>query len=266
MFRWLKAMYYYVTFQFTKAADSLSSNPAVMSANYDSIIADKKNNVKSYKDAIARLISQKTKKEERLASLSESIDKMEKLMAGAKAKASKVAAAHNGDREAAQNDPEFQRCMTAYKDFSSTCAAKREEADTIEEELQGLGETIESHKNGIQTMMREVENIQQEKGEAVADVISATEEAEIADMLSGVSTDSANEELAKLRELRRDAKSRATVSRETAGLDTKNQEADFLEELSTSQANDEFMDDIFGDEKTSEDPAPENESERLPES
>ena len=71
-------------------------------------------------------------------------------------------------------------------------------------------------------------------------MLTAKEEKEIADMLSGISKDRTHEELQELRELRDQAKATARVSREMAGLDAKRSEAEFLEYATKATADSEF--------------------------
>ena len=71
-------------------------------------------------------------------------------------------------------------------------------------------------------------------------MLSAKEEEQIAEMMTGLSNDRSSEELRELRELRQKAGAKARVSRELAGLDTKRAEADFMEYAQNSVANDEF--------------------------
>ena len=79
-----------------------------------------------------------------------------------------------------------------------------------------------------------------EATEAVAEVITAKEETELADMLSGISQDQTSQELQEMRELRQNVRAKARISREMAGTDTKAQEAEFIEYARSVGANDEF--------------------------
>jgi hypothetical protein len=111
--------------------------------------------------------------------------------------------------------------------------------------------------------MRDLEKLKEEKHEAVADVLSAKEEEQIADMMTGLSNDRTSEELQELRELRQKAGAKARVSRELAGLDTKRAEADFMEYAQNSAANDEF-DTLIGLSDAPHADAPQGDS-RIPE-
>ncbi|MCA9259275.1 MAG: hypothetical protein KDA61_08755 [Planctomycetales bacterium] len=238
--KFTRAFFYLITFRIDKASETLRMNPGVISANYDRIIREKRSRIGQYKDAIAAMIAQEESKKAKLKNLTEEINKLEKLKAGAAAKASKVAQNHNGDAEATRKDPEYQKCQAAFKDFTSTIAEKQSRADEIEADLQALMKNIDGHKLQIQAQLRELEKLGEEKHDAVADVLSAKEEKQIADMITGIATDRTSEELRELRELRNKASANARVSRELAGLDAKRNEEEFLEFARESESNDEF--------------------------
>lgn len=238
--KWLRAIGYLLTFRIDKASETLRMNPGVMSANYDRIITEKRDRINQYKDAIASMIAQEESKKQRLTTLTEEIGRLEQLRAGAAAKAKKVAERYNGDPEQTRNDAEYQKCQAAFKDFSSTLAEKQAHADELEKDLQALMKNVEGHKIQIQSQMRDLEKLREEKHDAVAAVMSAKEEKQIADMMTGLSQDRTSEELKELRELRQKAGASARMSREMAGLDSRRAEEEFLDFAQKSAADDEF--------------------------
>ena len=240
MGKYFRAVWYLVTFRIDKASETLRMNPGVVSANYDRIIDEKRGRINQYKDAISAMIAQEETKKQKLKGLTGEIEKLEKLKAGAAAKARQVAAKHNGDAEATHNDPEYQKCQTAFRDFNSTLNEKQARIAELEGDVEQLIENINRHKLQIQSQLRDLEKLGEEKHDAVASILSAKEEQQIADLMTGISEDRTSEELRELRELRNKASAGARVSRELAGLDTKQAEAEFMDFASTSQANDEF--------------------------
>ena len=105
--------------------------------------------------------------------------------------------------------------------------------------------------------MRELEKLKEEKHDAVADVLSAKEEKQIADMVNGITNDKTAADLQRLRELRQKAAASARVSREVAGLDSKRAESEFLEYAQQVATDDEF-DALIGlskDQKANDAPA-----------
>jgi chromosome segregation ATPase len=238
--KYFRAVYYLLTFRVDKASETLRMNPGVISANYDRIISEKKQRLNQYKDAISAMIAQEESKKEKLRSITEEISKLDKLRSGAAAMAKKLVEKYGGNPEAVKNDPEYMKCQTSFKDFSSTLAEKQKRATEIEEDLKQLVANVSGHKTQIQSLMRELDRLKEEKHDAVADVLSAGEEKQIADMMTGLTNDRTSEELHELRELRQKASASARVSRELAGMDTQRAEAEFLEYAQASDADDEF--------------------------
>ena len=238
--RLLRSIGYLFTGKMDKAGEGLRSNPDVIKANYDRIVREKRSRINTYKDAIAGMIAQEESKKQRLTALVDEIQKLEQLKAGAAAKARKVAQSHGGNVEAVKTDPEYLKCSAAFKDFSSTLAEKQDRAAEIEADLEGLVTNVAGHKTQIQSLMRELDKLKEEKHDAVADVMSAQEEKQLADMMTGLAEDRTGEELRELRELRNKAKANARISREVAGLDTKKAEDDFLAYAQADAAEDEF--------------------------
>jgi chromosome segregation ATPase len=238
--KYVRATWYLLTFRVTKASETLRMNPGVISANYDRVIEEKKMRLNDYKDAVAAMIAQEESKKDALRNLSNEIDNLEKLRGGAAAKAKKLVEKYHGDVEAVKGDPEYQKCQAAFKDFTSTLSEKRARAEELDTDLKQLVANVGGHKTQIQSLMRELEKLKVEKHDAVAEVLSAAEEKQIADMMTGLSKDRTSEELNELREVRSKARAGARISRELAGMDTKKMEADFLEYAQTSESNDEF--------------------------
>ena len=263
--KYFRAVWYLVTFRIDKASETLRMNPGVVSANYDRIINEKRGRINQYKDAISAMIAQEESKKQKLKAVTEEVERLEKLKAGAAAKARQVAERHNGDPEATKQDPEYQKCQTAFRDFSSTLSEKQSRVEELEGDIEQLMDNVNRHKLQIQTQLRELEKLGEEKHDAVASILSAKEEQQIADLMTGISEDRTSEELRELRELRQKASAKARVSRELAGLDTKQAEAEFMDFASTSEANDEF-DALIG--LTNKSPETESESQettRIPE-
>jgi chromosome segregation ATPase len=261
--KYFRAVWYLMTFRVNKASETLRMNPGVVSANYDRIIEEKRKRLNQYKDAVSAMIAQEESKKEKLRALTEDVEKLEKLRSGAAAKAKKLVEQYAGNPEAIKNDPEYLKCQSAFKDFSSTLAEKQQRVTELEDDLKQLVANVSGHKTQIQTLMRELDKLKEEKHDAVAVVLSATEEKQIADMMTGLSNDRTSEELRELRELRQKASANARISRELAGLDTARAEADFLEYARSNEADDEF-DALIGLAKK-ETPAPAQQDTKIPE-
>lgn len=262
--KYFRAIWYLMTFRVNKASETLRMNPGVISANYDRVIEEKRSRLNQYKDAVSAMIAQEESKKEKLRTVTDEIGKLEKLRGGAAAKAKSLVEKYNGDVVAVRNDPDYIKCQGAFKDFSSTLAEKQQRATEIDEDLKQLVANVSGHKTQIQALMRDLDKLKEEKHDAVAVVLSASEEKQIADMLTGLSNDRTSEELRELREMRQKAGASARISRELAGMDTKRAEAEFMEYAQTSEADDEF-DALIGLSKKEADAPVQQQETKIPE-
>jgi hypothetical protein len=241
--RWIKAVGYLMTGRIDSARKVLDQNPHVVRAKYDAIITDKVGQIHTYKQAVASLIAQQENKMAKVKTLSEETGNLERLKAGALAKAKQVVdqltkSGKSPDEVKANED--YMKCLAAYNDFSSTLKEKQDHIAELEKDIAGYGKTIGDHKVQLQQLLRDVDKIRAESSDAVADVITSKQERDLADMLSGISKDGSAEELQRLRQMRQELKAEARISKEMAGTDTKAQEAEFLDYARRTSASSEF--------------------------
>jgi len=268
--RWFKAVLYLVTGRLDAARRVLDTDPHVVRAKYDEIARDKTSRIQQYKQAGSALIAQQDKKTAKVKDLSKEMEKLERLKAGALAMAKervKTLQEQGASKEAIQKDEDYLKCNSAYNDFSSTLSEKQVRIDELEVDINGYGVRIKEHKIQLQELLRDLEKIRSEAADAVADMITAKQEKEIADTIAGIAEDGTAEELQRMRELRQEVKAEARISKELAGSESKAQEAEFLEYARTTTSSSEFDSLIGLEEKpvqTAESAEPETEP-RLPE-
>lgn len=241
--RWFKAFGYLLTGRIDSARRSLDTNPHVVRARYDSIVKEKTSRIQQYKQAVAGLIAQQENKMAKVRTLTEDVERLEKLKAGAlaKAKARVDKLKRDGATQAQiQGDEDYSKCLSAYNDFSSTLDEKQERIDELEGDVNTYAASIRDHKVQLQSLSREIEQLKAEAADAVADMITAKQEKDLADTISGIAEDGTAEELQRMRDLRNEVKAEARISKEMAGTDSRSQEAEFLEYARTSVADDEF--------------------------
>jgi phage shock protein A len=251
--RFFKAIWYTLTGRAHESADRMMENPEAVRGAYEDIIHDKKGNIQRYKQAIGQLIALVEQKKSGVKSLTDEVERLEELKAGAIAKAQQTAAGLQGEGmapEEIKQHAEYTRCVTAYQDFNSNLQEKTGRITELENEIEGAQADIESHKLQITSLHRDLDKIKSEQSEAVADLITAREQEDIADMLSGISMDGTSAELTRMREIREKAKARSTVAQELAGTDSKSEEEEFLTAARSSSATDEFDSLIFGAQQT----------------
>ena len=251
--RFFKAIWYTLTGRAHESADRMMENPEAVRGAYEDIINDKKGNIQRYKQAIGQLIALVEQKRSAVKNLTDEVERLEELKSGAIAKAQQTAAGLQSEgltQEEIKQHAEYTRCVTAYQDFNSSLQEKTGNITELENEIEGAQADIESHKLQITNLHRDLDKIKSEQSEAVADLITAREQEEIADMLSGISMDGTSAELTRMREIREKAKARSKVAQELAGTDSKSEEEEFLTAARTSATSDEFDTLIFGAQQT----------------
>ena len=251
--RFFKAIWYTLTGRAHESADRLMENPEAVRGAYEDIIRDKQGNVQRYKQAIGQLMALVEQKKGTLKSLTDDINRLEDLKSGAIAKAKTTAAELQNSGmapEEVKQHSEYVRCVTAYNDFHSTLEEKNARVVELEADIERAQQDIEAHKLQITSLHRDLNKIKTEQSEAVADLITAREQEDIADMLSGISMDGTSAELTRMREIREKAKGRSQVAQELAGTDSRTEEEEFLTAARTTAASDEFDSLIFGAQQT----------------
>ena len=241
--RWFKAVGYLLTGQIDSARRVIDTNPHVIKAKYDEIVRDKISRIHQYKQAVAGLIAQEEKKIAKVKTLSEEVANLERLKAGALAKAKQTVEklkSSGKTQDQIHADEDYKRCLSAFNDFSSTLGEKQERITELEQDIGEYRKNISDHKVQLQQLLRDVEKVKSEAADTVADVITSKQEKELAETLAGIAQDGTAEELQNLRDMRQELKAEAKVTRELAGTDTHAQEAEFLEYARQSQSTSEF--------------------------
>lgn len=241
-------------FKVNSAADRLASSPEAMSGTFDNVLDSKRDRVAKFKKAISTLVAQQEEKKLKLKEVSDEVAHQEKLRAGALAQGKKVATKYATVEEAAA-DPEYQKHMNAFRDFSSTLEEKKKRVHELEAAITDQGKQIGSYMSQLETLMRELEKIAQEKHETIADMIGAAQQREVADMMSGIAQDTTSQDLQAMRDARNQAKASAKVSQTIAGMDNKSNENDYLAAVAHTEADDEFARLMGFKTKTDEVPA-----------
>jgi len=265
---WFKSLMALFTGKVDGAREGLDTNPTVIKAKYDEIIREKMKSIHQYKKAVAALVAQEEKKVQTVKRLSSEVQKLEALKAGAASKAKAVVAKLKGEGQSMDQikaNADYRRCLSAFNDFNSSLSEKQSHIEELEADVGEYVKSISDHKVQLKGLMRSIEDLKSESSEAVAEILTAKEEKEISDLISGISVEAHNEELQRLREIRGKAKAEARISKEVAGTTAAQEEAEFLEYARQSEASDEF-DALIG---LSESEAPAGEDflgdDRLPE-
>src|SRR3954470_7675455 len=126
--RWIKAVGYLMTGRIDSARKVLDQNPHVVRAKYDTIVRDKVNQIQIYKQAVAGLIAQQENKIAKVKTMSDETGNLERLKAGALAKAKQVVdqlTKAGKTKEEIQTNEDYMKCLAAFNDFSSTLKEKQ---------------------------------------------------------------------------------------------------------------------------------------------
>lgn len=241
--RFFRTLSYWFSGRIDSSRKELSQDPHVIQATYDNVIREKKQRIHQYKDAVAAMIAQEEKKLSKLRELTNETERLEKLKAGAAAKAKSVVEqlkSEGKSMEEIKAHEDYKKCLAAFNDFTSTLNEKSDHIAELEADSKELNENIASHKVQLQNLQREIAKLKEEASATVADVITSKEEQEINDMLSGISEETHAKELEEMREIREQQKAKARISREMAGTDVKRLEDEFLDYANSSVSTNEF--------------------------
>ncbi len=258
IYRWIRGIAHWITGTVDEASRGLETDPSVINSTFDEIIVEKKRRIQQFKEAYARLIKINEDKIEKIKELQKEVEEKTKFMTGAKNKAAllvKQMQEHGKTEEEIKQDPEYLKCLNAYQDFKNIVDSKEIQIDDYENEVESGEADRGKLEADLQGLKREIESLQQEKHETVADVIISKQKEEIADILSGVGTDKTSDELSRLRENRKASKAKAKVSQSLAGIDAHSDEREYEKYASVGVADTDF-DDLFGKDSTKESPSP----------
>lgn len=220
--RFLKAISHKFSGIFIRKTDKLIRDADTMRGGYEEVIYEKRKSMQHYITAVAEMAALNEGRLSRVSSLTEDVSRLEKVMAGALSRAKKrqeELAKQGKISEEILHDEEMVKLRAAYSDAKSTCDSKKEQITSIENEISTSKSNIEKHKIELQRIQKDIENLSQEKIDAIADVKASEFNESIANTLSGINNDKTDEKLAVLRAARNNAKAKAAIAREMAGTD-----------------------------------------------
>jgi chromosome segregation ATPase len=241
--RFFRAILYSLTGNFDYWAEVWEGTPAAISAKYDAIEREHTVRIQEVKKAVASIMGIQSGKQQRLKSLSVELEKFGRLLSGAMALAQKrvqILQSEGKTPEQIQGDTEYLKCKSAFSDFSSTLEAKKEESSRLHQEVDQHERQLADYEASLQSMVRELQTIRQEKHETVADVQIAKQEKEANDLLAGISQSRTSEERLQMQQMRQRIKSEAGISRKLAGIESQKTEQEFLNYAIANDSGNEF--------------------------
>ena len=114
--RFFRAIGYFFTGKVDATTKDISKNPHAVHATYARVLEEKRKRIQQYKEAVAGLIAQEEKKLSTVRTLTDDVQRLEKLKMGAQAKAKKLVDALKSKGlsiEQIKLDPEYQKCPSA---------------------------------------------------------------------------------------------------------------------------------------------------------
>lgn len=248
MWKWLRALGLLFTGRFRKAYQALMENEYVMEATYDASIEKGKGRVVAMSEAIGGLVRLREDKVTLVNTKTQEYQRLQQVKAGALQKAKDRAAAltKNGlTADQIKADAEYLRCQGAYN--SADVDAKRldSEIKALETDIADRSKVINAKKLDLQKAKKQQDDLKAEKHEAIAEVLSAKQEEEVARQLAGLENDTTDSDLAAAREARKQAKARGKVMSELAGTDHQANQDEFANYATVAQSHNEF-DNLIG--------------------
>lgn len=227
--RLFRAIGHYLSFGFISAAESIENDPGVISMQYEDVIRDKKNRLARLMDAVAGVAAQKESHRMTLERLTTEIEELEEEMNGALVmlnERAQILKKQNMTIEEIESDLKYREVAAAYQDLDSTLEEKRKRTDDLEADITRTDEVLGGYRIDLMDLQRELQKLKQEKHEAVADIISAREIADVNKVLAGIGEDRTSEQLSRLRDRRAQSVARRNVAQDLAGTSANRQRAE----------------------------------------
>lgn len=242
MFRYLKAIWYYITGRAEKARKAWMLNEHVMSATYDAAIKKSENNFEVTKNAVSEMVVVEQGLVASIKVQGEKIERLNKVKEGAKVamqrRINELKGTHT--QEQIKTDSDFIKHQLAYDDASKSLAEATTQYDELNVQLGERRKLIATYKAQLQQHQRGVDKLRAEKHDALADVALAKQSEAINATLANISGLTTDEELKDAREARQRARASASVVSEITGNDARAAEQEYVNYASQSASANEL--------------------------
>lgn len=255
MIRLIKTIWYIVTGRLNKIADVWGTSPYAISAEYDSVVKEKQTLGNSLADAVGLVMVQQEQKKLALQQIVEKIEKHSRLVAGSLTKMKTYVAEQQKlgkTQEEITASPKYLELAKFYKDFNSTLEEQVSHKNEIEKDLDRITGELSKHESKLKEINRDIKKVKDEKGSAIATIISSEAEKKINNAISNIGDDKTSNKLNELRDRVSKAKADAALSSKLSGADVANQEAEFLAAADNSIADSDLQNMLFGSPEASE--------------
>ncbi len=253
IFEWLKNLVRRIFGR--RAAGVGAGMPTAIRTRYQEIIGEKTSRVERYSEAVARLMTQWQRKTAGLEQLGREIQVLKRDEEGKLAEAERLVdklRATGKTIEQIKEDPLYRRCLAAYEELAADLAEKEQRFTELGEDAEAHLSKIHEHEARLETLVRELEELEDESAEVTADLATVELEQEIADLRAGISRAGSDRELRDLLRQFRKAKATVRVTREAADLDDDARDAEYLEVARKFSAAKKFESSVGLDEAAAE--------------
>lgn len=249
MIKLFKTVWYIITGRLNKLAEVWGTNPYAISAEYDSVAKKQQETGSQLADAVAQIMVQQESKKVAYEQVVTKLEKQQRLVTGALSKLQNYVEAQKKlgkTQEEITASQTYRDLSKYYSDFKSTLKEQETHKSELEKDLERLNGEVSKYEGKLKEVNREIKKIKDEKGSAIAAILSAEAEKKINNALANIGNDDSSSKLAELRGRVAKAKAEASLSSRLSGADVATQEAEFLAEAERSEQDSELTSMLFG--------------------
>ncbi|WP_161597719.1 PspA/IM30 family protein [Fluviispira multicolorata] len=188
-----------------RMADKMvTSNADAIRSQFRKTKEDWSKDYQEMREAVAELIRIREMKSEEVKKISKESEELQQKMSGA--------------IELYKKTPD-ERYKAAYAQLAEKSEKNEQRVKELEAEIDEQQQAIERYKVRLLELQTQIDSLNKEEAETVADIISSQKIKELNDRLSGLSVDSSSKNLEAIRNARQKSKAVAKLSTELTGAE-----------------------------------------------
>ncbi|APJ02856.1 PspA/IM30 family protein [Silvanigrella aquatica] len=188
-----------------RATDKMvTSSPDAIRSQFRKTKEDWSKDYQEMREAVAELIRIREMKSEEVKKISRESEELQQKMAGA--------------IELYKKTPD-ERYKAAYTQLADKAEKNEQRVKELEAEIDEQHQGIERYKVRLLELQTQIDSLNKEEAETVADIVSSQKIKELNDRLSGLSVDSSSKNLEAIRNARQKSKAVAKLSTELTGVE-----------------------------------------------
>ncbi|KAB8040009.1 hypothetical protein GCL60_07020 [Silvanigrella paludirubra] len=182
----------------------VTSNADAIRSQFRKTKEDWSKDYQEMREAVAELIRIREMKSDEVKKISKESEELQQKMAGA--------------IELYKKNPD-ERYKSAYAQLADKSEKNEQRVKELEAEIDEQQQAIERYKVRLLELQTQIDSLNKEEAETVADIISSQKIKELNDRLSGLSVDSSSKNLEAIRNARQKSKAVAKLSTELTGAE-----------------------------------------------